>query len=124
MQRFSFHPKQILIIGMIIIAVFLLLDYQSRMNQLYKVQTQRDIIVEEVVQLKQTEQALQEQLDFAGSPVMVEEFAREELKAGQPGDIRIVPISPYEVTPTPIPEVLPTPQEVHNWEVWKALFFE
>lgn len=124
MQRIPVQPKQILVIVLIIIAVFLLLDYQSRTNQLFKVQTQRDIIVQEVILLKQTEQALEQQVEYADSQAMVEQFAREDLHAIQPGDVRVVPLPSTEITPTPMPVVEPTPIEINNWEIWKALFFE
>ena len=111
-------------IALIVVAVFLLLDYQSRTNQLYQVQNERDLIEQEVIKLRQTEQALQAALDYANSPAMVEQFAREELGAVQPGDVRIVPYPDDAVTPTPTPVILPTQSVVKNSDVWKALFFE
>ena len=124
MRKINLDFKRVLLIIFIAIAVLLLLDYQSRKTLLYQVQSQRDLIRQGVVSLQQTEIALQQKLNFANSEVMVEQFAREELGAGQEGDIRIVPISPYDITPTPTPVVVPTQQPVKNWQVWSAVFFD
>jgi cell division protein FtsB len=124
MNKFRVSPRQVLLIIFIVIAVFLLLDYQSRKTLLYQVQTQNKLIKEEVVILRQTEIALEQDVDYANSPVMVDQFAREELGAGKEGDILVVPIAPYEITPTPTPAILPTPQSIENWRVWVAVFFD
>ena len=117
------HLKQIFLIALILLAVFLLLDYQSRMNQLYKVQSQLKLVEQEVVVLKQTEKALQDELAYANSQAMVEQFAREEINSVQDNDVLVVPISSGEVTKTPTPVSTTTPQLVDKWEVWLALFF-
>ncbi|MCE5209702.1 MAG: septum formation initiator family protein [Chloroflexi bacterium] len=123
MQNIRAHFKQILIIASIVVAVFLLLDYQSRLKQLNEIEAQRDIVAANVVELKQTQQALQKQLEYAKSDAMVEEFARVDLNAGQSGDVRVVPIGVGDVTPTPVPTLVTTPAPVEKWEVWLALIF-
>ncbi len=123
MEKKQLPIKQLLILGLIVVAVFLLLDFQARKNQLFLVETQREKIFEEVVNLKQTAAALEDELEFASSDEMVEQFAREDMHAGVQGDVLVVPISPYEVTPTPQPVITPSPQAFSNWDVWMALLF-
>jgi len=123
MQNIRAHFRQILIIASIIVVVFLLLDYQSRLKQLNEIEAQRDIVAANVVELKQTQQALQKQLEYAKSDAMVEEFARVDLNAGQSGDVRVVPIGVGDVTPTPVPTQVATPAPIEKWEVWLALIF-
>jgi len=123
MQNIRAHFRQILIIASIIVVVFLLLDYQSRLKQLNEIEAQRDIVAANVVELKQTQQALQKQLEYAKSDAMVEEFARVDLNAGQSGDVRVVPIGVGDITPTPVPTQVATPAPIEKWEVWLALIF-
>ncbi len=84
MEKIHIPIKQLLILILIVIAVFLLLDFQSRKNLLFQVENQRDLIYEEVVQLKQTEAALEEELQYANSPAMIDTFAREDMSGGLP----------------------------------------
>lgn len=124
MQNIRAHAKQILIAAAIVVAVFLLLDYQSRLKQLSAVEAQRDIVAQDVVELRQTQKALEQKLEYAKSDAMVEQFARIDLNAGQAGDVRIIPHGSGGATPTPVPTIAATPDPVENWEVWQALIFK
>ena len=124
MQKTKINLKQIIVVILIVIAVFLLLDYQNRKTLLYQVKLQRDLIESDVVQLKQTEIALSERLEDAYASSIVEAFAREELRKGKPGDVIIIPMSDSDITPTPTAVHLPTPVQVENWEVWQAVLFK
>ncbi len=123
METIRTHAKQILLVAGIILAVLMLLDYQSRLKQLHEIEIQRNIVEESVVQLKQTQQALEGELDYARSEAMVEQFARVDLNAGQDGDVRVVPLGSGEPTPTPIPTQVSTPVPAEQWQVWWALIF-
>jgi cell division protein FtsB len=121
MQKILSHFKQLLLIALIVAAVFLLLDYQARMSQLYEIEAQRKNAEGAVVELKQTEKALLDELEYANSQAMVEEFARDDINAGQPGDVIVVPIAPTGATPTPQPTPTTVPVQVDKWEIWQAL---
>lgn len=123
MQTIRAHAKQILLVAGIILAVLMLLDYQSRLKQLHEIEIQRNIVEGQVVELKQTRQALEQELEYAKSEAMVEQFARVDLNAGQSGDVRIVPQGSGQPTPTPEPTRVSTPVSVEKWEVWWALIF-
>ena len=124
MNKILASRRKVIVLVLVVIAVFLILDYHSRSTLLFKVESQHQIIQEEVNQLEQTQQSLLAEIDYATSYAYVQEYAREEKREVQEGDIAIVPISPYEVTPIPTQVLLPTPQAVKSWEVWYAIFFE
>lgn len=124
MEKILANRRKVIVLVLIVIAVFLILDYHSRSALLFKVESQHRLIQEEVNQLEQTQQSLLAEIEYATSYAYVQEYAREEKREVQAGDIAIVPLSPYEVTPVPTPAILPTPQAVKNWEVWYAIFFE
>jgi cell division protein FtsB len=121
MQKIREHAKQIVLVVAIIAAVFMLLDYQSRLKQLNAVEAQRDIVVAQVVELKQTQQALERDLEYARSEAMVEQFARVDINAGQDGDVRVVPGGDGAPTPTPTPKPVSTAAPAEKWEIWLAL---
>ncbi len=123
MQNIRTHAKQILIAAAIVVAIFLLLDYQSRLNQLNKVEAVRNTVAQEVVELRQTQQSLEQELDYAKSDAMVEQFARVDLNAGQSGDVRVIPRGSGAATPTPLPTPIVTATPIENWKVWRAFIF-
>lgn len=116
--------KQFIILVVIVIAFFLVLDYHSRTTNLYQVKSQWNLISEEVIDLKKTEQSLFSGIEFAGSDAGVEGWAREKKHEGLPEDIRVIPVALYEITPTPTPLVIQPSRRVNNLEVWLAIFFE
>jgi len=124
MDKILANKRRLIVLVLVVIAVFLILDYHSRSALLFKVESQHRLIQEEVSQLEQTQQSLMADIQYATSYAYVQQYARDENQEIQPGDVRIVPVSPYEVTPVPTPIVLPTPVPVKNWEVWYAIFFE
>jgi cell division protein FtsB len=124
MDKILANRRKVIVLVLVVIAVFLILDYHSRSALLFKVESQHKLIQEEVNQLEQTQQSLLADIEYATSYAYVQQYAREEKREVQEGDIAIVPLSPYEITPVPTPVILPTPQAVKNWDVWYAIFFE
>ncbi len=113
--------KQIAVAGMIILFVFLMMDLNSRLTELSRQRTQRDRMQTEAVDLIRTEAALQAQLDYATSDLAVADWAREQGRMQQPGDMVIVPLPGEGVTPTPEITVEPTLTPVPKWQIWRML---
>ncbi|MCL4560024.1 MAG: septum formation initiator family protein [Chloroflexi bacterium] len=123
MKRFRFNDRRILWIGALIILVLLMMDFNNRMSELLRLNTQHDQISTEVADLVSTQQSLEAQIAYATSDVAVQEWARQEAHLAQPGDIPIVPVAPPGSTPQPPVIAVPTAVPVNNWQVWQALFF-
>lgn len=121
--RLKVNKKHLAIAALLVLFVFMMMDLNSRLSELSRLTTQRDVVRTEVYQLSQTEMGLQKQIAFATSEVAVEQWAREQGHMALPGDQVVVPLPPGEVTPVPIvpTAVMPTPAE--NWEIWRVLFF-
>jgi hypothetical protein len=110
------------IIGVIIL-VFVVLEFNRRLEELNLLNKQNDLVREQATQAVQTQISLQTQVAYAGSTAAVEQWARTEGKYVQNGDLPVVPVAqpgsaPIEMS-TPMPQ--PTPQP--NWQVWWDLFF-
>jgi cell division protein FtsB len=118
-----FRSKKIFAAAGLVFLAFLILDFNSRVEDYFMLSAERDVKATEVAELRITEQALKTQIAYANSDAAVEKWAREEAFLARPGDepIIMLPDPNFTPQPTPIPEV--TPIVVSNWEVWGLLFF-
>ena len=123
MNKFILNKKQWLVIGLLIISFFLVMDLNSRLNDLSRLSGQRDQLQNQVNQLQITQFALETKIAYATSEVAVKDWARENAGLGQPGDIPVIPLPPKDYTPQPALQPTSTPQIVEHWQKWWALFF-
>lgn len=123
MNKFILNKKQWLVIGLLIVSFFLVMDLNSRLNDLSRLSSQRDQLQNEVNQLQITQFALETKIAYATSEVAVKDWARENAGLGQPGDIPVIPLPPKDYTPQPVVQPTSTPQIVEHWQKWWALFF-
>jgi len=111
-------------IGLIVAAIilfFLVMDLNTRLNELSRLTDQRNDAATTVARLEGTLQVLQTQQTYAGSQGAVEEWAYNEGHMVRPGEQLVIPISPPGTTPEPVFVPTPTVQPVENWEIWLAL---
>lgn len=117
------YGKRILLGMALLVAAYLLLDFNNRVSDLIRLSKLRDSSATRVAELQATESLLQTQIAEATSIAAVEEWARSEGHMIMPGDIPIIPISPSGATPTPTPAPPVETMQVSNWQVWLELFF-
>jgi hypothetical protein len=115
--------KKIIGIGAVVLLMLLMMNLNSRLNEYFRLTSERDRVGTQVSDLRATKVALQTQAAYATSDEAVEEWARSEAHLALPGDQVIVPLTPAGQTAAPSVEATPTPLAVQNWEVWWALFF-
>lgn len=122
-DRFKIHLdiKKIGLIAVAVILFFLVMDLNSRLNELSRLASQRDQAATVVADLESTLRVLKTQVEYARSEGAVEEWAYSEGKMVRPGENLIIPLSPPGTTPQPV--LLPTQvvEPVQNWEIWMAL---
>lgn len=108
----------------IFILIMVVIEFNTRLEELNRLNDQRDEVRAVATQAMQTQMALQTQVAYAGSTAAVEEWARTEGHYVQAGDQAVIPIglpgSEPVIAPTPIPVATP----MQNWEVWWKLFFD
>ena len=119
---YNANKRHIIILGIVILAFLLVLDYNSRISSLALVSSQRDQIQTEVGGLKLTDQYLSTRIAYATSDPGVVDWAREN-NYYQPGDTRINVLPPGEITPTPVPIPAPTQEPLSSWQIWLQLLF-
>jgi cell division protein FtsB len=115
--------KRVIVVAVVIILVFLLMDFNQRMVLLSKMRGQAKELDQEYSQLESTRIALETEIAFADSDQAVEQWAREEGGMIQEGDIPIVLLPPSEAIPTRSPEQNTVVDKVENWQIWQELFF-
>jgi len=122
MNKFHINWKQLAVFGGFIVLFFLLMDFNSRINELNRLNTQLSGMKTDVSASKSTQSGLQEQIAYATSDAAVNEYARNNGMVRE-GEKLVVPIA--NDTPMPQESVEPTPTtvKVTNQEIWWALFF-
>ena len=124
MQNLSNNRKYFILVVGIGILILLGVGLKNRVTLLRQLSQEREVVNTQIAGLEATRAVLQTEIAYATSDAAVEEWAYSEARMIRDGDNLIVPISPYESTPTPSPPVAVNPEEMENWEVWRALFFD
>jgi hypothetical protein len=108
----------------IFILILLVIEFNSRLEELNQLNDQRDEVRAIATQAMQTQVALQTQVAFAGSTAAVEEWARTDGHYVKEGDQPVIPVGQPGSEPVIITTPLPIPTPMQNWEVWWQLFFD
>ena len=124
MFKFPISLRRVLIFAGIFVLILFVIEFNSRLEELNRLNEQRDTIRALATQAMQTQIALQTQVAYAGSADAVEEWARTEGHYMQEGDQPVIPVGVPGSEPViaNTPEPMPTPMQ--NWEIWWTLFFD
>ncbi len=107
----------------IFILVLLVIEFNTRLEELIRLDEQRDEVRTIATQAMQTQIALHTQVAYAGSTAAVNEWARTEGHYLQEGEQPVIPIGQPGSEPVIVATPPPVPTPMQNWEVWWNLFF-
>jgi hypothetical protein len=107
----------------IFILVMLVIEFNTRLEELNRLSDQRDEVRVQATQAMQTQVALQTQVAYAGSDAAVEEWARTEGHYIKEGDQPVIPVGQPGSEPVIVDTPPPVPTPMQNWEEWWNLFF-
>ena len=124
MSSLPINFRRVAIFAGIFVLILLVIEFNSRLEELNRLNDQRDEIRAMATQAAQTQMALQTQVAYASSTAAVEEWARTEGHYVLEGDQPVVPLVQPGSQPVIAPTVQPTPTPMQNWEVWLGLFFD
>lgn len=116
--------RRVAVFAGIFVLILLVIEFNSRLEELNRLNDQRNQIRILATQVEQTHVALQTQVAYANSTAAVEEWARTEGHYVMEGDQPIVPLVQPGSQPVIVPTVQPTPTPLQNWEEWWNLFFD
>jgi hypothetical protein len=123
MFNLPINLRRVFIAAGILILMFMVMDFNTRLENLNRLNDQREVVREQATQAMQTELAMRTAVAYATSDQAVEDWARSEARYQKPGDQPVVPLGQpgsepvISSTPTPIPTPKP------NWLIWQELFF-
>lgn len=116
--------RRVAIFAGIFILILFVIEFNSRLEELNRLNNQRDQVRLLATEAIQTQMALETQVAYAGSTAAVDEWARTDGHYLKDGDHPVIPLerpgSQAVIVNTPIPS--PTP--MRNWEIWWDLFFD
>ncbi len=119
--KIPFDIKKAVLVVAAVILFFLVMDLNSRLNELSRLSEQENKALTVVAELQTTLDVLETQVAFANSEGAVEQWAYNEGHMARPGEKLIIPLSPAGITQQPVFESTPIPTQVPNWQIWLAL---
>jgi cell division protein FtsB len=120
--RIQFDLKKVGFVLAAIVLFFLVMDLNSRLNELSRLTAQRNEAATVVDNLQQTVGILTTQIAYATSDAAVEDWAYGEGHMVRSGENLIIPLEPEGATQAPLVVSTPESTQISNWEIWKALF--
>lgn len=107
----------------IFVLILVVIEFNTRLEELNRLNDQRDQVRSIATQAMQTQIALNTQVAYAESTAAVDEWARTQGHYVQEGDQPVIPIGQPGSEPVIVSTPIPTPTPMQNWEVWWSLFF-
>ena len=123
MVNIPINVRRVLVLIGILILVFIVLEFNRRLEELNMLNRQNQMIQTQATQAIQTQFALQTQVAYAGSTAAVEEWARTDGHYIKDGDLPVVPVGQPGAAPIEASTPTPVPTQPANWQVWWSLFF-
>jgi hypothetical protein len=123
MTEFPINMRRMAVFAGILVLILAVIEFNARLEELNRLNDQREDVRILATQAMQTQFALQTQVAYASSTAAVEEWARTEGHYVQEGDQPVVPVSQPGSEPVIVSTPTPTPTPMQNWQVWWELFF-
>lgn len=108
----------------IFLMILFVIEFNTRLEELNRLNDQRDEVSAIATQAIQTQSALQTQVAYAASTEAVEEWARTNGRYAQEGDQPVIPLEVPGSAPVIVNTPVPPPTPMQNWEIWWTLFFD
>lgn len=124
MPNIQINFRRVAIFAGIFILFLLVIEFNSRLEELNQLNEQRAEVRIIATQNMQTQMALQTQVAYAASTAAVEEWARTEGHYVKEGDQAVIPVGQPGSEPVIVSTPIPIPTPMQNWEVWWNLFFD
>jgi hypothetical protein len=124
MPNIPINFRRVAIFLGIFILILMVIEFNSRLEELNRLNDQRDEVRAIATQAVQTQMELQTHVAYAGSTAAVDEWARTEGHYVLEGDQPVIPVVQPGSEPVIVATPVPSPTPMQNWEVWWILFFD
>lgn len=115
--------RRIAVFAGIFVLVLLVIEFNSRLEELNRVTGQLEQVRALATQAIETQISFQTRVAYAESDAAVEEWARTEGYYLREGDQPVILIGQPGSEAVIVEMPVPTPTPLQNWEVWWSLFF-
>ena len=123
MNRLPIDWRRVVLVAGVLILVALIVDFNSRLEELDRLNRQAEITRLEATHASATKAAYETQVANANTDQKVEEEARSNAGMIQDGDHPVVVLGDGSETPLEDPEPTPLPTPKPNWQLWWDLYF-
>jgi cell division protein FtsB len=123
MPNINFNLRRFAIFLGVLILAMLVIEFNSRLDELNRLNDQREEVRIAATEAAQTEIALKTQVAYAASTEAVEKWARTEGHYIQDGDQPVIPVGLPGSEPSAAATPPPMPTPLPNWQEWWNLFF-
>jgi cell division protein FtsB len=123
MKRIPIDWRRVALIAGVLFLVVVIVDFNSRLEELDRLNRQAEITRAEATQAALTRVTYETLVANATSEQVVEGEARSNAGMIQEGDHPVVVIGDEGELPLANPEPTPIPTEKPNWQLWWDLYF-
>jgi hypothetical protein len=123
MNALPFNLRRAAVFAGILVLIMAVIEFNTRLEELNRLNDQREEVRVAATQAMQTLIALQTQVAYAGSTAAVEQWARTEGHYVREGDQPVIPVGQPGSDPVLLNTPTPVPTPLQNWQVWWDLFF-
>ncbi len=123
MPNLPINLRRVAVFFGIFVLILAVIEFNTRLEELNRLNEQRDLVRAIATQAMQTQVALNTQVAYAASTAAVDEWARTQGHYIQEGDQPVIPIGQPGSDPVIVSTPIPAPTPMQNWEVWWSLFF-
>ena len=123
MKSLPIDWRRVAVIAGVLFLVVVIVDFNTRLEELDRLNRQADITRTEATQAAWTQTALETQVAHAVSDQIVEEQARSEGHMIQEGDNPVTVLGDEDTAQPENPEPTPVPTPKPNWQKWWDLYF-
>ena len=123
MKSITIDWRRVVLIAGVLFLVVVIVDFNTRLEELDRLNRKADITRAEATQAAWTQVALETRVANAGSDQIVEEQARSESHMIQEGDIPVSVLGDEGVPLLSNSEPTPISTPKPNWQLWWDLYF-
>jgi len=123
MEMIRIWGKRLLVVVGLLVLIFMVLDFNTRMARLTHLRSQKEIEEQKLNSLFSERAALRVQIAYVTSDKAVEEWARQEGRMMMSGDFVVVPIGDSSFNAEPDKEETTSFILSSNWDAWMHWLF-
>lgn len=123
MPKLPIDWRRVAVFVGIICLVLIIVDFNTRLEQLDRLNEQAEVVRGEATQIALTQIVLETQVAYASSDQATVDYARGEGHMIQEGDQIVVVIGQGEAVELATAEPTPVPTPKPNWQLWWDIYF-